>query len=230
MSASNPAPPPQATAPPKRNPVEQMIVRGLIGLLLVLVAVEAYPWYSHRQALQTLQKRVAEVEKDPNSKPLREAEVKAAVGGKKPTSTEELKGRISNGAQRLEIYNWFTLNPFSERRLFVYYGHLGPNETEGAEVLEVQPDQEIAPPAQPSAEDLKANEENAARNPPMGMPGMGGPPGGGPGPGGPGGRPGGGRGGPPAHDPGAGDAKPDSDKSADDKDTDDKPKDEDKDQ
>jgi hypothetical protein len=230
MSVTNPAPPPQAAAPPKRNPVEQMIVRGFIGVLLVLVAVEAYPWYSHRQALQTLQRRIADVDKDANVKPLREAEVKAAVGGKKPTSTEELKGRVSNGANRLEIYDWFTLNPFSERRLFVYYGHVGPNDPEGAEVLEVQPDKEIAQPAKPSAEDLKAAEESAARGAPAGMPSMMGGPGGHGGPGGPGGRPGGGRGGPPAQEPGTGDAKADSDKSADDKGADDKPKDDDKDQ
>jgi hypothetical protein len=223
MSASNPAPPPQAAAPPKRNPVEKVIVRGLIAILLVLVGVEFAFSRSHASAIQALQTKIAQVEKDPNASPVREADVKAAVGDKKPISSEELKGRVANGARRLDIYEWFTLNPFNQRRLYVYYGHVGPNDKEGAEVLEVQPDDQIAAPAQPSPEDIEAM-KNA---PPPTMPPMMGGPGA---PGGAGGRPGGGRGGPPAHDPGTGDAKADSDKPADDKNADDKPKDEDKDQ
>jgi hypothetical protein len=226
MSASNPGPPPQAAAPPKRNPVEKLIVRGLIAILLVLVGVEFAFSRSHSSAIQALQKKISEVEKDPNAPAVHEADVKAAVGDKKPISSEELKGRVANGARRLDIYEWFTLNPFNQRRLYVYYGHIGPNDAEGAEVLEVQPDEQIAQPAQPSPEEIEAM-KNA---PSVAMPSMmGGPPGRG-GPGAAGGRPGGRRGGPPAQDSGADDAKPDSDKPADDKDADDKPKDEDKDQ
>jgi hypothetical protein len=231
MSASNPAPPPQAAAPQKRNPVEKLIVRGLIALLLVLVGVEFAFSRSHSSAMLALQKKISEVEKDPNAPAVHEADVKAAVGDKKPISSEELKGRVANGAKRLDIYEWFTLNPFNQRRLYVYYGHVGPNDPEGAEVLEVQPDEQVAPSAQPSAEDLKAMKDSTLGPPPSmgGM--MGGPGGGGHGPGGlGGGRPGGRRGAPPAQDSGTDDAKPDSDKPADDKDADDKPKDEDKDQ
>ena len=228
MSASNPAPPPQAAAPPKRNPVEKLIVRGLIAILLVLVGVEFAFSRSHASAMQALQEKIAQVEKDSNAPAVHEADVKAAVGDKKPISSEELKGRVANGAQRLDIYEWFTLNPFNQhqRRLYVYYGHVAPNDKDGAEVLEVQPDDKIAEPAQPSPEEIEAM-KNA---PPVAMPTMmGGPPGRG-GPGAPGGRPAGRRGGPPVHDPATGDAKADSDKPADDKDADDKPKDDDKDQ
>ncbi len=223
MSASNPAPPPQTAAPPKRNPVEKLIVRGLIALLLVLVGVEFAFSRSHATAMQALQKKIAEVEKNPNAPAVHEADVKAAVGDKKPVSSEELKGRVANGAKRLDIYEWFTLNPFNQRRLYVYYGHVGPNDKEGAEVIEVQPDEEIAPPAQPSPEDVEAM-KNANTTPLTSPPGMMG------GPGGTEGRPAGRRGGPPAHDPGTGGAKTDTDKPADDKDANDKPKDEDKDQ
>ncbi len=220
MSA-NPAPPPQAAAPPKRNPVEKLIVRGMIAILLVLVGVEYAFSRSHSSAVGTLQKKIKAVEDDPKTPPVREADVKAAVGDRKPISSEELKGRVSNGAHRLDIYEWFTLNPFNQRRLFVYYGHVLPNETDGAEVLEVETDDQIAQPPKPSAEEVKAMHDASGGTPPS----MGGPPGGGGGPGGPAGRPGGAPGGRPSHDPGSSDAKSDSDKPADDK-----PKDADKDQ
>jgi hypothetical protein len=229
MSGSNPGPPPQAKAPPARNPVEQMIVRGFIVLLLVLVAVEAYPWYSHREALKTLQDKIAKVDQDAKATPVREADVKAAVGGKQPTETRELKGSVANGAHKLVVYDWFTLNPFSKRQLYVYYGHVGAHETDGAEVLEVEPDDQIAGPPKLSPEEQKAAMEAAAQS--VSPPGM---PGGAGGSGGPGGRPGGGgrggRGGAPQHDPETGDAKVDTDKPADDKGADEKPKDADKDQ
>jgi hypothetical protein len=228
MSSSNPAPPSQAAAPPKRNPVEKLIVRGLIAILLVLVGVEFAFSRSHSSAMQALQTKLAEVEKDPKAPAVHEADVKAAVGDKKPISSEELKGRIANGAHRLDIYEWFTLNPFNQRRLYVYYGHIGPNDKEGAEVLEVQPDEQIAQPPKLSPEDAKAMQDASGSSPPS-MPGMTGGPGGHGGPGGPGGRPGG-RGAPPSQDAGTGDAKSDADKPADDKAADDKPRDELKDQ
>jgi hypothetical protein len=68
-----------------------------------------------------------------------ESDVKAAMGGKNPESTQDLANkRIANTARRLDTYRWFSLNPFTERKLFIYYGYgHAKNTSENPEVLEV---------------------------------------------------------------------------------------------
>ena len=143
-----------------RNPVERFLVRGFITVLLVLVGIEAIPWYSHHRAMTSLQTKIAAVNDNPDTPPVYEADVKTAVGGRTPTLVEPLKGtNISNGANRRDIYNWFTLNPYNKRQIYVYYGHKGLGEKDDAEVLEVQPNEQLAldlPKTPFSAEQLEA--------------------------------------------------------------------------
>ena len=193
MSENRPDVRPAGTPPKPRNPVEKILVRSFIVVMLVLVAVEAVGWYGHRQAVRVLQTRIAAIETDANAPAVKAEDVQSAVGGKKPSKSEDLKGKsISNGASRREIYSWFTFSPVKKRELWVYYGHSGSNDAEGPEVIEVDTDEELAGPVALTPEELAEAQKNATSSPPPGM-GMGmGSRGGMPG--------GGGRPGPPSHD------------------------------
>ena len=199
--------PPQATNRPvakTRSPVERLLVWGLIGALLVAAAIEFQSRKSHQQALATLQDGLDLVDKNPSQPEVTEADVKAAVGGKKPLKTEDLTGEktAANGAKRLEVYSWFTLNPTSKREIWVWYAAKGKNPGELATVIEVQSSETIGEGPKMAASD-SGNEEGGSAGmmgPPGGMTGppggmgggrgMGGPPGMMGGPGGRSGRPG----------------------------------------
>lgn len=216
MSESQPPQQSSRPAAKPRNPVEKFLVRGLIAVLLVLVAIEGYFRLEYGKVLGALQEKVAAVDKQVDSKPVTEADVKAIVGDRKPSRTEDFgpSNPSPNGAKRMEVYTWFTLRPGSKREICVFYGTKGHHE-DVAEVIAVQTDDQI--------EAIKAPEPAAGQGQAAAGGGtMMGPPGG---MGGPGMR-GGGRGGPPGqHDPNAtNDAKPasdgdkpDADKSADEK-------------
>jgi hypothetical protein len=226
MSESHPPQPTNSPPAKTRNPVERVLVWGFIGVLLVLAAIEFQSRSSHQKVLTALQDKIAEVDKNPSQPEVTEIDVKNALGNRKPDRTEEFGGAklAPNGAQRLEVYTWFTLNPTSKRELWVWYGTKGKNATELATVIEVQGGELISEVPKATEVANSANDADIA----AGARGMMGPPGnmpGGPGgrgmggPGGPRGRPG--AGGPAAHDADKpnGDA-PDADKP-DDKTTDD---------
>jgi hypothetical protein len=221
MSENQPAQQSGSPAAKPRNPVEKLLVRGLIAFLLVLVVIEAYFKMDHGKALAALQDKVSAVDKDPNSKPVTEADVKAILGDRKPSRTEEFGSQnpSRNGAKRLDVYSWFTLRPGSKREICVFYGTKS-NKDDVAEVIAVQTDDVVELP--------KMVESNTPDiTPPAGAGGaaMGGPGGmrvgtSSQGHGGPGGR----RGGPAA----AADAGADSKPAADDEKKDDEKKDDDK--
>jgi hypothetical protein len=147
MSESSPVPQQSSPAAKRRNPVELLLVRGVIGVMLVLVAVEANSWWRHKSALDTLRAKIRAVETVAGSPPVTEADVKAVVGDRLPIKKEDLKGKgIANGASRLEVYSWFTTSPIKKRELYVYYGLQGSADKDGAEVLEVEPDDQVAEP------------------------------------------------------------------------------------
>ena len=177
-----------------RSPVERIIVWGVIGVLLVLVAVEFTFRSSHLGAYEACQKKIKATEEGDNS--FKHKDVVAILGSKTPTKVEELQGKnIANGAKRVEIYTWPTLNPTSPRELYVYYGHGDDPDVIGVGIVSELTVDEAFPPL--TKEQIEAASKN---NTPLSTPGMGGP--GGPGmmggPGGPGaGGPGGARGGPP---------------------------------
>jgi hypothetical protein len=173
MSESSPAPQQCSPTAKRRNPVERLLVRGFIGVMLVLVAVESNSWWRHKSALDTLRAKIRAFETAADSPAVKEADVKAVVGGMLPVKTEDLKGKgISNGASRLDVYSWFTISPFKKRELYVYYGHQGPADKEGAEVLEVEPDDQVAEPIQ--VKELTEEEKEQNRKAMMGAGGVGG--------------------------------------------------------
>jgi len=147
MGNNDPGPQPSRPAAKRRNPVELFLVRGFIVFLLVLVGTEAISWWSHKQALETLRARIHEGETTAGSKLVTETEVKVVVKGRQPVKTQDLTGKgISNGASRLDVYAWFTVSPFKKREMYVYYGRQGPDDKFGPEVLEVEPDDQLAAP------------------------------------------------------------------------------------
>jgi len=106
MSESQPSQQSSSPAAKPRNPVEKFLVRGLIACLLVLVAIEAYFRMDHGKVFAALQQKVMAVDKDPNSKPVTETDVKAILGDRKPSRTEEFgsSNPSRNGAKRLDVY------------------------------------------------------------------------------------------------------------------------------
>jgi hypothetical protein len=233
MAESNPTAKPATPAAKSRNPVEKIIVRGFIAIMLVLVAIEANSWWQHKQAFAALSAKTKAVDEAADAPVVTEADIKAYFQGKKPSrSPKPEAGNNFNGASRIDVYSWFTISPVNKRDIYVYYGRETSTDTNGPEVLAIQVKDE-APPRPPQV--ASGDETPAQMGPPPGMmaPGMGGP-----GPGGARrGRPGGGEsastapdgekaaGDKPEDDSPAGD-KPADDKSGDDKPNDDKPNDE----
>lgn len=139
MSASTPVPETAKPAVKPRNPVERLLVRGFIGVMLALVAVETWSWWNHKQAGTALLQKTKAVDEAANTSPVTEADVQKIVGGKKPSRSENVRGKANaNGASRLDVYSWFTISPVNKREIYVYYGFQGPNDKGAAEVLAVQ--------------------------------------------------------------------------------------------
>lgn len=176
-----------------------------------LVGMDFKARYDIKCADDALNGRLAQVDKDATTPPVTSVDVKSAVGGKTPDRAEDKV--FPNGARRLEVYSWFSLNPVKKRELYVYYGTKGRNENDLQEVIFVQPDdQEVAAVVMPKLTAEQEEEVKKARAAGGGMPpgmGRGGPGGGMMGP--PGGR--GGRGGRPARQDAADADKPDTDKA-----------------
>ena len=173
MADSHSPQPTNAPATKGRNPVERLIVWGLIGVLVVAVAIEFQSRRSHGNAISTLAEMVEAIDKDPKKPEVTEDDVKKVVGDKKPSRTEEFAiGKIpANGARRLEIYSWFTLNPGSKREMWVYYGAKGQNANEKAAVIEVQASEVMAEAPQAAASSAAANQGDPTLTGP-GVPGM----------------------------------------------------------
>jgi hypothetical protein len=124
-----------------RNPIERLLVWGIIGLLLLVVANEAWSRHAYNHAQEILSKKMAMVDENVDAQPVTEADIKEAVWGKKPTSTEDLSGKmVSNGASRCEEYSWFTIHPTKKFVLYVYYA--GAKDGKPAEVLAVTSEKE----------------------------------------------------------------------------------------
>jgi len=217
------SPTPQQSSHPAakpRNPVEKFLVRGLIAVLLVLVGIEGYFRMDYGKALDALKERVKAVDSG-TGKAVTETDVKAILGDRKPSRTEEFgaSNPSRNGAKRLDVYSWFTLKPDGKREICVYYGAKGTKD-DVAEVIAVQTDEKIEDPHPPALGDDQPKALGGAGG--MVGPSAGGPgdPGAAGGHGGGGGRRGGGarRGAPAAADGEKSDAdKTDTDKPADEK-------------
>lgn len=151
---------PSSPAPTKgRSPMERIIVWGIIAILLALAAIEAASRSSYQQVADQLTKKLEQAEKGDTS--LKAFDVKAVVGEKQPRVQDLKGGRVANNASRVEVYSWFTLNPFQKRELFVYYG-VGSRGDE-PDVVEVATaeaevvDQEALKPTQEKLDEMSKN-------------------------------------------------------------------------
>lgn len=142
----------------KRNPVERVIVWGVILILLALVGIEYSARRAHSTAVDTLMENLRISEQ--TGKDTTADDVKAAVGGKSPRVEDVSDKGLLNGARRVEIFSWFSLNPLNAREVYVYYG-IG----DAPVVVSVSTEEEtetIAPPTELDAiqkEDLKVLRE-----------------------------------------------------------------------
>src|SRR5438445_13713366 len=136
---SETVPPSPTGNPPEkpRRPLERLLVRGFIGVMLMLVAVEANSWWQHKRAMDPLIRKIEAGENTPNIPALTEADVKAVLGSKNPSRTEALRGGQHYGTSRLDVYSWFTISPFNKREIYVYYRHQEPGDKNGPAVLAI---------------------------------------------------------------------------------------------
>jgi len=128
----------------RRRPLERALVWTLIAVLAVLASAETWSRYSFQQAYDHLGNRL-EVGDERSVECLDAADVKAYLGDRKPSRTEDYiaaRKFIVNGATHLEVYSWFTLNPVHRRDMFVYYDAYGPARKAQWQVLSIQAEEE----------------------------------------------------------------------------------------
>jgi hypothetical protein len=89
-------------------------------ILLALVAVEYTSRNAQTTAAESLVAKLKETEG--TDKDIKSTDVKVAVGYKVPRVEDVTDKRLANGAKRLEIYEWFSVNPLKKRAMYVYYG------------------------------------------------------------------------------------------------------------
>lgn len=178
---------PPAPAKPARSPVERAFVWGIIGIGLVVIAIESQAHLSHAAVLGKLQTLLRE--NSEKNVGITKTDVDKIVGTKTPEQQKLDPFATAVGADRVDIYKYPGL--LRERQLFVYYGIAGKSAEQQPEVLIV-----AAIPAESAAE-AQAKLPKADPNAPVAGPpsGMAMPPGGPGGPGGPGSGTGGGGGG-----------------------------------
>jgi hypothetical protein len=170
MSTDRPAssPPTAAPAPKKpRSPLEKVVVRGGILLLLLLVAVQAHARFGYEMSLKKLQARIAEDETNVDGKPLLVSELPQCIVGWPCRTVEK-----DRHWERV-TYSWRGLTQCFEIRMPYDSSDEHPAvmslETNGA------PQPVEAPP--PSEESVASNEGGSPTTAHAGMggPGMGGP-------------------------------------------------------
>ncbi|MBI3864396.1 MAG: hypothetical protein HY290_21140 [Planctomycetia bacterium] len=167
--------PQSSKGPPKqaRNPVEMIIVRGLIAALLVAVVIEFIGSRGHSKAAEALSNKMKEAEANPKAPEVTEADVRAVLGDKKPARSEDYSSQKAGSptSKKLEVYSWFSFNPFRKREIFVHYARQGVKESGPPVVFYVATDQEEAAPVK------QVDAPATAGGMPQGMPPMGGGPG-----------------------------------------------------
>ncbi|MDB5338801.1 MAG: hypothetical protein JWN70_4420 [Planctomycetaceae bacterium] len=174
---------PPAPAKPPRSPVERAIVWGVIGIGLLVIAVEANAHLSHTAALGKLRSKLDETA-DVNTG-LTKKQVDQIVGNKIPESQKLGFLDTSIAASRVDIYTYPAL--LRSRKLYIYYGIDGKLVEQEAEVMDVLT--VVAPTAAEAQASLPPMDPNAKFDGPEGgVAGRGGP-------GGPGSGTGGGTGG-----------------------------------
>lgn len=150
MTESQPSAPSVKPAAKPRNPVEKALVRGFIGVMLIVVCIEGYSWLQWQRTMAPLLERIRRMENGADVPPLVENDIKAAVGSKPVARSEQLT-EVTNGygASRVDVYSWFTISPVKAREMHVYYRNPNRLDKSGPEVVAVQTDGEIPTKAAP---------------------------------------------------------------------------------
>ena len=118
-------------APKKRSPIERALVWGGIGILLVIVVIEAT---AQRQYTSLYTQLDAELKKSlQTSKSLPEESVRAILKGRQPDMTKSVK--LPPGEERYEVYYF---NGLLKRRVFCLRFEKA-NESAPVEVFELTP-------------------------------------------------------------------------------------------
>lgn len=126
MSNSDAIPPAADSAPakaeaPKRSPVERVLVRGLIAVLLVVLAIEsssyARLWITRARLSSELKRSEASDHR------VTQATVDGLFWGRKPDETHTVKAMV--GDERFDGYYFDGL--LKRRELWIHYGIEGKN-------------------------------------------------------------------------------------------------------
>ncbi|MDA0835111.1 MAG: hypothetical protein O2955_10195 [Planctomycetota bacterium] len=103
---------PKKPAPP-RSPIERAVVWGLIAVLLVIVAWEFTAHLGYTKALRGLQERIPKVDE---GVPFPMTDVPPIMGGKTPTSQDEINDPDFGRSLRT-VYEWN--GPIRKRAIFL---------------------------------------------------------------------------------------------------------------
>lgn len=129
MSEAKPA----APTKPARSPVEKAIVWGVIGIGILVIAVEANAHLAHGAALAKLQAQLDETVNKESG--MRKSHVDQIIGSKIPETQKLAFLETSMAASRVDIYTYPAL--LRSRKLYIYYGIDGKQPGQEAEVMEV---------------------------------------------------------------------------------------------
>lgn len=168
--------PAAAPATPTRSSTERAIVWGVIGIGLVVIAIEGWAHTTHGAAYSHLSGLVNQ-NKDVD-KSVTKADVDKVMGSRTPETQKLGPMQTGIGASRVDIYSFPGL--IRERKVYVYYGIQGRQGQE-ADVLEVSD----APTESAEAATQRALKEHPPEASPKATGGMAPPMGGGPAGGGP---------------------------------------------
>lgn len=134
---SDPGGPPTRTTdaqPPRRkkprSPLERALVWSGIGILLVVLAIEASTRFAFQSAYTTILDELRKAEEQDDYRVTRSM-VTRLFGGKEPASSETI--RVAVGQERLDSYVWRGL--LKNRSLYLHYSIQGT--TEEPEVMAV---------------------------------------------------------------------------------------------
>jgi hypothetical protein len=117
--------------PPKpRSPRERAIVWSTIGILLVVLGIEACAWFAFQSAHGKILDALRKAEEQDDYR-VTKSIVSRIFQGKEPTSSETIRAAVGQG--RLDVYVWKGL--LRNRTLNLHYSIQGT--TEEPEVMEV---------------------------------------------------------------------------------------------
>jgi hypothetical protein len=108
------------------RPQPRSAKRKMISWIILLILVPALGWeIMSMNDYERAIKEVIDLIGPPDETAINAitaAQVKAVLRGKSPQVTDVSTQNLFNGGKRFELYRWFSINPYVERKLYVYYG------------------------------------------------------------------------------------------------------------